>query len=61
MAEAGCPVKPELINLTRSTVIATARRAQMMRNKYCILDLAWDMGVFENILSRMEDSDIYLR
>ncbi|MDR3168031.1 MAG: sn-glycerol-1-phosphate dehydrogenase, partial [Treponema sp.] len=56
LAEAGCPVKPELINLTRSAVIATARPAQMMRNKYCILDLAWDMGVFETILSRMEDS-----
>ncbi|MDR2102090.1 MAG: sn-glycerol-1-phosphate dehydrogenase [Treponema sp.] len=61
LAEAGCPVKPELINLTRNTVIATARRAQMMRNKYCILDLAWDMGVFETILSRMEDSALYLR
>jgi glycerol-1-phosphate dehydrogenase [NAD(P)+] len=61
MAEAGCPVKPEVINLTRSAAVATARRAQMMRNKYCVLDLAWDMGVFEPILSRMESSNIYLK
>jgi glycerol-1-phosphate dehydrogenase [NAD(P)+] len=61
MAEAGCPVKPELINLTRNAAIATARRAQMMRNKYCVLDLAWDMGVFEPVLSRMESSNIYLK
>jgi glycerol-1-phosphate dehydrogenase [NAD(P)+] len=61
MAEAGCPVMPETINLSRSYAIATARRAQMMRNKYCVLDLAWDMGVFETILSQMESSDLYLR
>jgi glycerol-1-phosphate dehydrogenase [NAD(P)+] len=61
MEEAGCPVKPERINLTRDAVFATARRAQMMRNKYCILDLAWDMGVFEEVLSRLEDSALYLR
>ncbi|MDR2103471.1 MAG: sn-glycerol-1-phosphate dehydrogenase [Treponema sp.] len=61
MEEAGCPVKPEAINLTRNDVIATARRAQMMRNKYCIMDLAWDMGVFEEVLSRLEASAVYLR
>jgi glycerol-1-phosphate dehydrogenase [NAD(P)+] len=60
MEEAGCPVKPEQINLTQSAAIATARRAQMMRNKYCVLDLAWDMGVFEPVLSRMESSPLYL-
>jgi glycerol-1-phosphate dehydrogenase [NAD(P)+] len=58
---AGCPLVPETINLTRDYVIATARRAQMIRNKYSILDLAWDAGCFETILTKMEGSDLYLR
>jgi hypothetical protein len=41
-------------------VIAAARRAQMIRNRYTVLDLAWDLGVFEEILSRFEETDRYL-
>ena len=59
--KAGCPLQPEIIGISRHDAIATARKAQMMRNKYCILDLAWDMGCFENILGIIEASDIYLR
>jgi glycerol-1-phosphate dehydrogenase [NAD(P)+] len=58
---AGCPLVPKAINLTRDYVIATARRAQMIRNKYSVLDLAWDAGCFETVLARMEASDLYLR
>jgi glycerol-1-phosphate dehydrogenase [NAD(P)+] len=61
MEKALCPLRPETINLKRTEAIATARRAQMMRNKYGILDLAWDMGVLEDILARIESSDVYLR
>jgi glycerol-1-phosphate dehydrogenase [NAD(P)+] len=61
LIQGGCPVLPEMVNLTRSGVIATARRAQMIRNRYTVLDLAWDLGVFETILSRMEESPVYLR
>ncbi|MDR1024268.1 MAG: sn-glycerol-1-phosphate dehydrogenase [Treponema sp.] len=61
LGKAQCPLKPESIGLSRSQAIATARRAQMMRNKYCLLDLSWDLGVMETILSRMEDSEQYLR
>ncbi|GHU64759.1 3-dehydroquinate synthase [Spirochaetia bacterium] len=61
LAKAGCPVLPETIGLTRDYTIATARRAQMMRNRYGVIDIAWDMGVFEVILAGMEKSDIYLR
>jgi glycerol-1-phosphate dehydrogenase [NAD(P)+] len=57
----GCPLRPEEINLTRTRTIAASRRAQMIRNRYTVLDLAWDLGVFEDILSRMEDSEVYLR
>jgi glycerol-1-phosphate dehydrogenase [NAD(P)+] len=61
LGRAQCPLTPESIGLSRSQAIATARRAQMMRNKYCLLDLSWDLGVMETILSRMEDSEQYLR
>jgi glycerol-1-phosphate dehydrogenase [NAD(P)+] len=61
LGKALCPLRPEIIGLTRSQAIATARRAQMMRNKYCMLDLSWDLGVMEPILSRLEDSAEYLR
>jgi glycerol-1-phosphate dehydrogenase [NAD(P)+] len=61
LKKGGCPVLPESINLTRSKTIATARKAQMIRNRYTVLDLAWDLGVFESVLNRMETSDWYLR
>jgi glycerol-1-phosphate dehydrogenase [NAD(P)+] len=61
LEQAGCPLRPEAVNLTRTYAIATARRAQMIRNKYSVLDLAWDTGSFETILARMEASDVYLR
>jgi glycerol-1-phosphate dehydrogenase [NAD(P)+] len=61
LAKAGCPVRPEAIGLTRDYTIATARRAQMIRNRYGVIDIAWDMGAFEGILAKMEKSDIYLK
>ena len=61
LSRAGCPLKPETIGISRMEAIATARKAHMMRNKYGILDLAWDMGNFESILAKIEASDIYLR
>ncbi|MDR2741276.1 MAG: sn-glycerol-1-phosphate dehydrogenase [Treponema sp.] len=54
MDQGGCPVLPAEINLSRSEVIATARRAQMIRNRYTVLDMAWDLGVFEEVLAKME-------
>ena len=60
LAAGECPVRPESINLSRNEVIATARRAQMIRNKYNILDLSWDMGTFETVLDTIDKSEIYL-
>jgi glycerol-1-phosphate dehydrogenase [NAD(P)+] len=61
LGRALCPLRPETIGLSRTEAIATARRAQMMRNKYCLLDLSWDLGLMEPILARMEESEEYLR
>ncbi|MDR3145914.1 MAG: sn-glycerol-1-phosphate dehydrogenase [Treponema sp.] len=57
----GCPLSPGVINLSRTEVIATARRAQMIRNRYTVLDLAWDLGIFETVLAKLEESPRYLR
>jgi glycerol-1-phosphate dehydrogenase [NAD(P)+] len=54
MAKGGCPVLPGEINLGREEVIAAARRAQMIRNRYTVVDLAWDLGVFEETLAKIE-------
>jgi glycerol-1-phosphate dehydrogenase [NAD(P)+] len=61
MKKGGCPLRPEDINLTRERAIAASRRAQMIRNRYTVLDLAWDLGVFDDVLARLEASDLYLR
>ncbi|MDR1904843.1 MAG: sn-glycerol-1-phosphate dehydrogenase [Treponema sp.] len=61
LGKALCPLVPETIGLRRQDIIATARKAQMMRNKYSILDLSWNMGNFESILAKLEASDVYLR
>jgi glycerol-1-phosphate dehydrogenase [NAD(P)+] len=61
MERGGCPLRPEEIGLTRAKVIADSRRAQMIRKRYTVLDMAWDMGVFEDVLAGMEASDSCLR
>ncbi|GHV16481.1 glycerol-1-phosphate dehydrogenase [NAD(P)+] [Spirochaetia bacterium] len=60
LAKGGCPVSPAELGLTRNAVIATARRAQMIRNRYTALDLAWDLGIFEDVLARLEGDAGYL-
>jgi glycerol-1-phosphate dehydrogenase [NAD(P)+] len=60
LGKALCPLTGKEIGLSRSDVIATARRAQMMRNKYCVIDLAWDIGAMEGVLAKMEESESYL-
>ena len=61
LSRAECPLRPEAVGLSRAETISTARRAQMIRNRYGILDLSWDMGNFEKILDIIDKSDIYLR
>lgn len=60
LARAGCPVCPEDIGLNREEAIATARLAQMIRNRYTVLDLGWDLEVFDSVLEAMEADYRYL-
>jgi glycerol-1-phosphate dehydrogenase [NAD(P)+] len=57
--KAQCPVQPGEVNLTRTSVIDCARRAQMIRKRYNGLDLAMDLGCFETVLAKLEESKIY--
>jgi glycerol-1-phosphate dehydrogenase [NAD(P)+] len=57
--KARCPVLPAEVNLKRANIISCAGRAQMIRKRYNVLDLAWDLGCFETVLAKMEASDMY--
>jgi glycerol-1-phosphate dehydrogenase [NAD(P)+] len=54
LQKAQCPTRPEDIQLTRAHVLETIPRAQMIRNRYTVLDLAWDLGVMDRTLSALE-------
>jgi glycerol-1-phosphate dehydrogenase [NAD(P)+] len=60
LKKAGCPVKPAEIGLSKTEVIAAARSSQMIRVRFTVLDLAYETGVFEDVLRRMEEADRYL-
>jgi len=61
LLRSGCPVRAEEIGLTRTEAIETARKAQMIRNRYTALDLAWDLGILEDAIAKMEASPSCLR
>jgi len=59
LTKAKCPVLPAEVNLKRHELIACSSRAQMIRVRYNALDMAWDLGCFKTVLSKMETSDKY--
>lgn len=61
LARAGCPVRPEEAGLGRTEALGSARRAQMLRVRYTALDLAWDLGVLDELLGELEAEEDYLR
>jgi glycerol-1-phosphate dehydrogenase [NAD(P)+] len=60
LEKAGCPVRPAEIGLSKTRIIAAARSAQMIRVRFTVLDLAYEIGVFDDVLKRIEESDLYL-
>ena len=57
---AGCPITAEEIGLKRCEAIKTAYKAQMIRNRYTVLDLIWDYGLMETVLESVEADKNYL-
>ena len=49
LAEAGCPVEPREIGLDRARVRETFSSAQMIRRRYTVLDLAFELGLLESL------------
>ena len=45
LRRAGCPTNPEEIGLSKEDLRATYRRAQMIRSRYTVLDLANEAGI----------------
>lgn len=58
---AGCPTKPDEIGLTKDRVIKTYLKAGMLRERYTILDLAYETGLLEECLTRISCSVNYLK
>ena len=58
---AGCPVTPEQIMLSSERVRDTFFQAQMMRTRYTILDLAYELGWFNKCVDKIMTSTVYLR
>jgi glycerol-1-phosphate dehydrogenase [NAD(P)+] len=50
---AGCPLSPEAINLTREDWRATCFQARMIRRRYTVLDLAWELGRLEECVEEI--------
>lgn len=60
MKLAGCPVEPGHINLKRDTAIETYAKAQCMRNRYTILDLAFELGILNECAEKIRENREYL-
>ncbi len=50
---AGCPTNPEEIGLGREDFKATYRRAQMIRKRYTVLDLANEAGILDECVDEL--------
>ncbi|UCD79093.1 MAG: sn-glycerol-1-phosphate dehydrogenase [Desulfobacterales bacterium] len=60
LAAAGCPTAPDQINLSREQVKETFLLAQMIRERYTVLDLAYEMSWLEDGVQEIYLSDTYL-
>jgi glycerol-1-phosphate dehydrogenase [NAD(P)+] len=61
LKNASCPVKPEDVGLTVEKVLHTYIPAQMMRNRYTILDLAYETGLLDSVIMELKESSHYLK
>lgn len=57
---AGCPVTPGDIGLTGEYIVKTYKKAQMLRNRYTILDLAFETGLLDICSESILNSEFYL-
>jgi glycerol-1-phosphate dehydrogenase [NAD(P)+] len=53
LREAGCPTSAEEIGLSSEDFKATYRRAQMIRSRYTVLDLANETGILDECVEEL--------
>ena len=53
LTAAGCPVRPANIQLGREQFLHGIRTAQLIRKRYTVLDLAYELGLLEELLQRI--------
>lgn len=55
LLEAGCPTSPIEIGLDTQRAIRTLQKAQLIRNRYTILDALDDLGLMEQVIARLDN------
>jgi glycerol-1-phosphate dehydrogenase [NAD(P)+] len=58
---AGCPCEPADIGLTRAMFIDGMRKAQMIRERYTVLDFAYELGLLDTVIDIVAGGDLYYR
>lgn len=53
LRRAGAPSRPEDIGLTRDDVRAMFPKAMYYRSRYTALDVAWELGIFDNLVAEV--------
>jgi glycerol-1-phosphate dehydrogenase [NAD(P)+] len=53
LSEAGCPVEPSQIGLSREQYLHGLRTAQLLRRRYTILDFLYELGVLDDVVARL--------
>lgn len=53
LTAAGCPVRPADIRLGREQFLHGIRTAQLIRKRYTVLDLVYELGLMEELLQRI--------
>ena len=56
LRRAGAPSRPEDIGLTRDDVRAMFPKAMYYRSRYTALDVAWELGIFDELVADVFDT-----
>ena len=55
LAAAGAPTRPEDIGLTPAQLKDTFPKAMYYRSRYTALDVAWELGIFDELVAEVFD------
>ena len=54
LKDANCPVTPQEIGLTREQFLHGIKTAQLIRNRYTILDLLYEAGLLDEAMKNLD-------